>query len=107
MADRGDWFALLEKVADEIDGFIVHAERVRVRHAAGEHEAVVVFDGHIADRLIDFELVGLFVVVKALDFADLIETSSGFPPASSTAFQGSVNSTCSTPQVARNAMRLP
>ena len=35
------------------------------------------------------------------------EMSSASPPASSTAFHGSVNSTCSTPSVARKATRLP
>src|SRR2546421_10061237 len=33
--------------------------------------------------------------------------STGAPPASFTAFHGSVSSTCSTPSVTTNAMRLP
>src|SRR3954453_14412674 len=37
----------------------------------------------------------------------LIEISSAVPPAFSTAFRGSVNSTSSTPSVARNAIFLP
>ena len=45
--------------------------------------------------------------LKAWTSPSSSEISSGVPPACSTAFHGSVSSTCSTPSVARNAIVLP
>jgi hypothetical protein len=77
VANRGDRLALFEKVAHEIDGVFVHAERVRVGDAAGQHESIVVFGAHVADDFIDFERVGLLVVVVALNLARLERNQLG------------------------------
>src|SRR4051812_10087653 len=45
--------------------------------------------------------------LKACNSPSSTEISSGLPPSASTAFHGSVSSTCSTPSAARKATRLP
>src|SRR3954454_7340297 len=45
--------------------------------------------------------------LKAWSSPSSTEISSGLPPACSTAFHGSVSSTCSTPSAARKAIVLP
>ena len=63
---------------------------------------------HVLRRGVNIEAVCFVEVIEGLHFPGRSETSTGKPPACSTAPQGLVSSTCSTPSLAtKNATRLP
>ena len=64
-------FCLLEERLDKPDRVLVRAQEVRVRHAAREHEPVVVGRVGVGDRLVDGERVGLVEMVERLDLTVL------------------------------------
>ena len=107
VADDADRLGLLEERAHEADGVLVGAQEVGIGDAARQDQAVVVARVRVLDRLVDGERVGLVEVVERLHLAILDGQQLGRPPACSTAFHGSVSSTCSTPSAARNAIFLP
>jgi hypothetical protein len=55
--------------ADERHRVLVHAQRVGIADPAGQDERVVVVSGRVSDLAVDPELVGLVVIVEALDLA--------------------------------------
>ena len=62
-------FACSKNASHEAHRVLVRAQEVRVRDAAGQHEAVVVGRVGVRDRLVDPERVGLVEVVEGLDLA--------------------------------------
>ena len=107
VADRADRLALLEEA---------RTKRRRPRPCAGSRgwrrrpgaRARRSRRRRLRDGAVDGERVGLVEMVEGLDLAGIGRDQLGLPPAASTAFQGSVSSTCSTPSGAtRNAIRLP
>ncbi len=102
------WKAALEERADDRHGPFVEAQRVRVGHAARQHEPVEGLGRHVGDHLVDREGVRLVEVMEGLDPAGL----RGHEDRLATRVQyrlpgiGS-SSTCSTPSGAiRNAIRM-
>jgi hypothetical protein len=71
VADGCDRLAGGEEAADEVDGVLVQAQRVRVRHPAGQDQPGVVVDVGGVEGGVHLERVGLVEVVEGLDLAGL------------------------------------
>jgi hypothetical protein len=79
VADNGHRLALLEEPRDEPDGVLVGAQGVRVGHATGEHERVVLARVRFRDLTVDAERVGLVQMVEALNLSRLERDELGLP----------------------------
>ena len=71
MADGSYRLTRLKEAANEVDGVLVQPQEVRVRNAPRQHEAIVLGDGRLRDRLVLREGVGPIEMVEGLDLTRL------------------------------------
>ena len=108
MADGTDGPSGRDEVTDELHGVGVQPQRIGVGDATRQDESVVFVDRRIGDGDVDVERLGLSRWLNAWAFPASGASSLAVAPASVTAFQGSVCSTCSMPSFAtRKAMVYP
>src|SRR3954451_20674097 len=69
VADRRDRLLGLREGGREVHGVLVGAQKVAVRDAAGNQQAVVVVRAGVRDLLVDRQLVAVVEVVEGLDLA--------------------------------------
>ena len=71
MTDGRDRFVFPEKVPCEFKRVLVHAECIRIKQAAGDHECVELFRARIFYGKIDIEFVTFICVIHSLNLAGL------------------------------------